>query len=219
MVRITRSILPLLALIIVILIAGCGGESSSGTSTKSDAKAEKIAPDFTTVTLDGERFEFNSLKGNPVIVNFAASWCGPCELEAPILAAGYEKYKDRVKFFGLAVKDDLESQKAFAERHGLKFPIGLDMNGKISFDYQKASKVSISGIPTTYFIDEEGRIVDFFIGPLTEKTFEQKIAQILPQTATTPTTGTQPGTGTQTTGTTPGTDGTGGTTITVPTGP
>ena len=64
-------------------------------------------------------------------------------------------------------------------RHGLKFPIGLDDNGKIVYSYQKAGKVNMSGIPTTFFIDKDGNIAAFFIGPISESTFDQRISTIL----------------------------------------
>lgn len=173
------SVLLILAIFLAgSTLTGCGGSNSS-TSTSGSASGVKVAPDFSTKTLSGDTVAYSSLK-KPLVLNFAASWCGPCELEAPVLSKMYEKYKDRVTFFGLAVKDSEEDQRAFAEKHGLKFPIGLDYDGKIVYTYQKAGKVSMSGIPTTFFIDKDGNIASFFIGPLTESTFDQKIASILP---------------------------------------
>lgn len=162
-----------------IVTAGCGSSSGNGTTTTAGS-GPKVAPDFTTTTLTGSTVNFNAdLKGKPTLLNFAASWCGPCELEAPVLAKAYQTYKDRVQFFGLAVRDAEEDQRAFAQKHGLEFPIGLDPDGKIVYNYQKAGKVNLSGIPTTFFIDKEGNIVDYFIGPLSEKTLDQKIKALL----------------------------------------
>ena len=186
--------LPLLATIILALVAvGCGGSTASSTSAANSAP--KIAPDFSVITLDGNKVSYNNnLKGKPLVLNFAASWCGPCEQEAPVLAKMYEKYNGKVNFFGLAVKDDPDAQREFSTRHGLKFPIGMDPNGDIVYSYQKAGKVSFSGIPTTFFIDADGNIKDFFIGPLMEKTFDQKVASILPVEGET--TGAAPASGT-----------------------
>lgn len=175
-----KTILVLLvALLAAILMTGCSATQTS-SSTNGDNSSVKTAPDFTAQTLTGESVSFSSFKGKPVVLNFAASWCGPCELEAPVLAKAYAKYKDRVQFFGVAVRDSEEDQRAFAQKHGLEFPIGLDPDGKIVYLFQKAGKVSVSGIPTTFFIDKDGIIVDYFIGPLSEKTFDQKIQSILP---------------------------------------
>lgn len=168
----------LLLAAIVASIAGCGNTSST-SGTAGGSTAPKVAPDFTVKTLSGETVPYSSLKGKPLVLNFAASWCGPCELEAPVLAKAYEKYKDKANFFGIAVRDNEEDQRVFAERHGLKFPIGLDMDSKILYSYQKAGKVNMSGIPTTFFIDKDGNIQAFFIGPISESTFDQRISTIL----------------------------------------
>ncbi|MHB9112719.1 MAG: TlpA family protein disulfide reductase [Thermoleophilia bacterium] len=178
-----RSISLLAALLLLLAamvssVAGCGNNSST-TGTSAGSSAPKVAPDFTVKTLSGETVSYSSLKGKPLVLNFAASWCGPCELEAPVLVKAYEKYKDKANFFGIAVRDNEEDQRAFAERHGLKFPIGLDLDGKVLYNYQKAGKVNMSGIPTTFFIDKDGNIQAFFIGPISESTFDQRISTIL----------------------------------------
>lgn len=182
-----------------------GCRSSAVNNTTSTGGGTKTAPDFTVTTLSGTSINFNSdLKGKPLLINFEASWCGPCQLEAPVIVKAYQTYKDRIQFFGLAVQDSIEDQRAFAQKHGLEFPIGFDPDGMISYLYQKAGKVNYGGIPTTYFIDSEGSIVAFFLGPISEKTLDQKIQTLLAQeeeikssrsTATTSNTGTN-GTGT-----------------------
>jgi peroxiredoxin len=172
-------VVALLFVMAVVLLAGCGSSSSQGGSTTT-TQGPKMAPDFTVSTLVGSTINFSSnLKGKPVVINFAASWCGPCEQEAPVLVQLYAKYKDKVQFFGLAVRDSLEDQTAFAQRHGLEFPIGLDKDGDVLYEYQKAARVTLSGIPTTFFIGADGSIKDFYIGPISEKIFEQKVQALL----------------------------------------
>ena len=173
------SALPLLvAVLVALILSGCSSsEASTGTTT--GGSSSKAAPDFSVQTISGDNVSFNSLINKPLVLNFAASWCGPCELEAPVLEKMYEKYKDKVNFFGIAIRDQKEDQQAFAQKHGLQFPIGLDPDGKVLYNYQKAGKVNLSGIPTTFFIDKDGNIQAFFIGPLTEAAFEQKLASIL----------------------------------------
>lgn len=180
----------LLAVTAVALIGisalGCSA-ASTGPESTTTVSSEKIAPDFTAKAISGETptISLSSFKGKPVVLNFAASWCPPCELEAPVLAKVHEKYKDRVAFLGLAVKDKEEDQKAFAQKHGLTFPIGLDLDGEISYVYIKAGKIPVGAIPTTFFIDKEGIIRNFFVGPLTEQTFDQKVKSILPAESST----------------------------------
>jgi len=159
-------------------VAGCS-VSDSSTNSSDGGSTAKIAPEFSVEALDGGTLSYSDLKGKPFVLNFAASWCGPCVQEAPVLAKMYEKYKDRVEFIGIAIRDREEDQRAFAERHGLKFRIGLDPDGKVIYNYQKAAKVNMSGIPTTFFVDKDGIIQSFFIGPISDSTFDQKISTIL----------------------------------------
>lgn len=176
-----------IALFLVLLAAtGCAAtQSSTGGSSSADGDAAagvKIAPDFRVQTLSGEPTTLGSLKekGKPIVINFAASWCGPCEIEAPVLVKAYQKYKDRVTFFGLAVKDSEEAQRAFIQKHGLPFPVGMDPDGKVHYTFIRAAGVQISGIPMTFFMSADGNIADVFIGPISEKTFDQKLGLVLP---------------------------------------
>lgn len=186
--KITVFVLAMALAISILLLTGCSAternsvaENSStgdgdGTNSSSSSSA---APDFTIKTLDGETVSMSDFKGQPVVLNFAASWCGPCEIEAPVLAKAYEKYQGQVVFLGVAIKDNESSQRAFAEKHGLTFPIGMDPAGNIGYSYQKAGNVSISAIPMTYFIDREGNIATYWVGPLTDSNIEMMIEAIL----------------------------------------
>lgn len=162
-------------------LAGCNAtdSSDSGGNGTDGSSGPSAAPDFTMRSLDGGNISLADFQGKPILLNFAASWCGPCELEAPVLEKAYEKYKDQVAFVGAAVKDNEDSQRAFAQKHGLAFPIGLDPNGSIAYSYQKAAKVSISGIPTTFFINKDGTIATFWVGPLTESNLDKMISMII----------------------------------------
>ncbi|MEK7816893.1 MAG: TlpA disulfide reductase family protein, partial [Actinomycetota bacterium] len=162
----------------LLVIAGCQAtKSNSGTSTSALRKA----PEFQVKTLTGDTATLDTIlePGKPVVANFAASWCGPCEYEAPVLVKLHEKYKDRVTFFGFAVKDKEENQRKFVQKHGITFPVGLDPSQKAEGDFLKAGKVQFSAIPMTYFLSSDGYIKDVIIGPVTEKSFEQKIGPLL----------------------------------------
>jgi len=136
----------------------------------------KPAPDLTLTGLDGMTYRLRDLLGEkPAVINFWASWCPPCELEAPDLVYLSEKYKDDVVFLGVNMtnQDTPADAKAFVERHGYRFPILLDEKGTASRDWQVLS------IPTTYFIDRNGTIQYKLLGVTTRGRLEAMVQNLL----------------------------------------
>jgi peroxiredoxin len=134
------------------------------------------APDFRLLGMDGQTYQLRDLRGKkPVVVNFWASWCPPCELEAPDLVYLYGKYKEQVEIFAvnLTVRDTLEDAQAFARRYGFEFPILLDQKGNVARAYQVLS------IPTSYFIDKEGVIRHKLIGVTTRGRLEAMFQKLI----------------------------------------
>ncbi len=168
-----------------LLAAGCSssspGSGSGSTVTSTATTAANAAPDFNVQTIMGPTVSLSDVKsdGKPILINFGASWCGPCNQEAPLLAQMYNKYKNRVTFLGMAVQDNPDDQRAFAKKYGLTYTIGLDNDGSVLNGYQQAGKVPYNGIPTTFFIGKKGNIVSFYVGPMTQGLFEQQISTIL----------------------------------------
>lgn len=121
------------------------------------------APDFTITTFDGSQIKLSSLKGRVVVVNFWASWCGPCRQEAPILERVWQQYKDKnVVVVGVAYTDTETKAKEFLQQYGHTYPNGLDIGTKISEMY------NIQGVPETFIIDREGNIAQFFKIPFVD---------------------------------------------------
>ncbi len=135
-------------------------------------------PDFVLSTLSGETFRLSDLKGKKVILNFWASWCGPCKAEMPHMQNYYEQYKDseNVEIIAVNLSDtERRGQKGieeFVDAYGLTFPIPLDKEGVVN----KAYEVLI--IPTTYLIGTDGKIGQMITGPMDEKRIKELVTNL-----------------------------------------
>ncbi|MGH2772632.1 MAG: TlpA family protein disulfide reductase [Actinomycetota bacterium] len=110
--------------------------------------AGKPAPAFDLPVLGGGRLSSAELKGHPVVVNFWASWCGPCIEEAPVLQAAYEAHEKKgVRFIGINVQDSTEDAAEFVSKHRLTFPMLRDV------DLEAYRGFGVRGMPETFFLD------------------------------------------------------------------
>jgi len=157
----------LVGLVVVALLGlfvwGLGRQNSVGQIPI----AARRAPDF-EIALFGQqgseagRWRLSAFSGRPVVVNFWASWCIPCEAEAPALERAARRYRDRVALVGVDVRDSEPNARAFLDRFNVRYPNGPDPNGEISIDN------GMSGGPESYFVSRDGRIVRKWAGPLDE---------------------------------------------------
>ena len=127
---------------------------------------EKV-PDFSGPLMDGGELGLADLRGKPAVLNFWASWCGPCEDEAPLLQQAYEEYGDRIAFLGIDIRDARSDAEEFIETHGLTYPSIRDETMEIYADF------GLTGQPETFFIDPEGVLVRHVPGPVTEESLFQ----------------------------------------------
>ena len=129
--------------------------------------------EFDLPSLDGEgRVRSDDLRGTPLVVNFWASWCGPCRREMPALAAAAERFDGQVRFVGVNHQDNREDAVEFAAAAGLSYPSGSDPAGDV------ARRVGLRGMPTTLFVDSEGRILERRTGEMTEATLAKTIDRL-----------------------------------------
>lgn len=135
------------------------------------------APDFTLPTLDKSDFmSLSQFKGQPVILNFWASWCLPCRTETPALERAYNANRTSqliVIGVNMTAQDSIPAAQAFAKEFGATYPIVLDEDDAVSQMY------SVLGLPTSLFINRQGLIQRIFIGGLTEDTLQQYLAEIV----------------------------------------
>jgi len=128
------------------------------------------APEFSAQSVAGKAVSISDLRGQVVLVNFWATWCGPCRLEMPALQSRF----DSTDFALLAVNFDEspEQVQAFVDELELSFPALLDPGGDIQTLYQ------VRGYPTTYFIDEEGMVKIQHIGFMNENQLDGYLTQM-----------------------------------------
>ncbi len=131
-------------------------------------------PSFTLKALDGKKYSTSDVS-KPMVINFWASWCGPCKIEAPELVKLYERYGNKVQIYAVNITsgDSIDGARNFAETYGFKFPVLLDVDDAVS------NKYHIQAIPTTFFINKDGIIVDQIMGFAGEEIFEGKFQRLV----------------------------------------
>jgi thiol-disulfide isomerase/thioredoxin len=132
------------------------------------------APPFATSLLDGSTVELAALAGTPVVLNFWATWCGPCRAEMPALERAAQRYAGNVTVLGINQAEDPATIQQFVDEFGLTFPIALDADQAIGADLY-----NVTGLPTTYFVDGTGTIRRIWMGEMNSVTLEEGIAEIL----------------------------------------
>ena len=134
------------------------------------------APDFTLRTMNGPNLRLAEQRGRVVMVNFWATWCGPCRQEMPHLNRLYEKYRaSGFVLLGVNVDDDTRNAAELATKLGLKFPVLLDTDKGVSKLYD------LSTMPSTVLIDRDGKVRYVHRGYLTgyEDTYDKQIRELL----------------------------------------
>jgi peroxiredoxin/outer membrane lipoprotein-sorting protein len=151
-----------------------GGESDAAAM----ALVGKAAPDFTLTDLTGAPVKLSSQKGSVVILDFWATWCGPCVASLPHLNQVYEDLKGKgLKVFAVNVQEEKEKVQGFVTAHKLGMPILLDSQGSVGQLYQ------VEGIPQTVIIGKDGKVAKVLIGfgPGSEKTLRQAVETTMGQ--------------------------------------
>jgi cytochrome c biogenesis protein CcmG/thiol:disulfide interchange protein DsbE len=170
------------AILILAVLLGGGAWTLASRVTPEDAAPGSLppaprvgfaAPDFTASTLDNATVRLADLRGRPVVLNFWATWCPPCLQEIPHLIDAARGYDNRVVILGIDNGEPAATVRTFADDRGLNYPIVLDPTFEITDLYR------VDGLPTTFFIDQDGIIREMMMGPLTPATLQDKLATIV----------------------------------------
>ncbi len=153
----------------LVLLIGCGGEN------EKPAADSATAPDFALEDHQGNVVRLSDFRGKVTIINFWATWCGPCRQEIPGFVRLYDRYKaDGLAIIGVSLdRPGWEVVRPFMKQYKINYPIVLG-NQKVVLDYG-----GIQAIPTTFILNREGRVVDRIIGYRPESFFEERIKALL----------------------------------------
>jgi cytochrome c biogenesis protein CcmG/thiol:disulfide interchange protein DsbE len=160
------------ALIAVCVAGSLIGIALAGSGSGAAAKTDPMAPAFRLPALaqSGQQVSLSSYAGKPLIVNFFASWCGPCQKETPLLATFYRDEHGRVAMVGLDENDVVSNALSFTRAKGVGYPVGFDPQ------LTAASAYGVGGLPQTFFLDAKHRIVDRVFGAVTLAELNKGIA-------------------------------------------
>lgn len=147
-------------------------------ASQEDETEPMMAPDFIVLDREGEEVSLSDFIGKPVILNFWASWCGPCKSEMPEFEAAYQKYREEIQFMMVNLTDGsretVETAAEYIAGEGYTFPVFFDTESDAAITYGATS------IPVTYFVDAEGHLVAYGSGALSGEILQSGMEMILP---------------------------------------
>lgn len=164
---------------VVTPVASHQSAQASGEGAADDAAcmadAKPANMDFTMKNLDGKDVPLSSFKGKVVLLNFWATWCGPCKAEIPGFVELQEKYKDKLTIVGYSVDDDADKARTFATEYKVNYPILLGLGRE---DVQDAYG-PIWGIPASFIISKDGKVCRKHLGIAPKNVFEKEIVALM----------------------------------------
>jgi cytochrome c biogenesis protein CcmG/thiol:disulfide interchange protein DsbE len=158
------------AAVVVVLFVGLGKNPQAIESPL----VGRSAPPFALREVgSGNTISLDQFRGKSVILNFWATWCGPCYEEHPVLVASARSLQPKVQFLGVVFQDSEEKIQRFLSDRGTAYPTVIDDAGKTAIAY------GVGGVPETFFLDSSGRIVAKYSGPLTTELLQSNLMKAM----------------------------------------
>lgn len=158
----------------LLAAAAVAGLVIAELATSDSSEGDRAAPPLPSQVLRGPKVDLASLRGRPALINFWASWCAPCKQEAPELERLARGLHGEARLVGVDWNDTTANARAFIREHGLTYPNLRDGSSEVANDY------GLTGLPTTFVLDSEGRIARTLRGPQTAATLRQALASVTP---------------------------------------
>jgi len=158
--------------LVIILSAGLGKDPQHIESPLIG----KQAPDFALKAVGtGETIDLTQFRGKPLVVNFWATWCRPCYEEHPVLVSNAQMMQGQVQFLGVVFQDKEEKIQQFLNERGTAYPTLVDQAGKTAIAY------GVGGVPETFFLNKDGKVVAKFEGPIDPESLQQNVRKAMTQ--------------------------------------
>ena len=159
---------------LMFLLAYGLSNRSSPTGRSGQQLIGSVAPVVDGKLINGNYYSYPEVDSPVLVINFWASWCPPCRRETPSFEKLWRSYKDdNVVFLGINVQDSKEDALRYIDEFDVTFPNLLDLDGTITVDY------GVTGLPVTFFVDSDRKIIGRWVGSISEKRLDSKIREII----------------------------------------
>ena len=164
-----------LALAGLLALLGWGMLNQTSVTGRSGfTRIGKPAPDFRIPRFDGGEFVLSEHAGDPIVINFWASWCPPCRVEALLLERIWQRDRQRgLLLVGVNIQDPDENARTFLKEFGITYPNASDANGAVTVDY------GVIGLPVTFFVNRAGIVARRWVGAIDEDTITLWVDQLI----------------------------------------
>jgi thiol-disulfide isomerase/thioredoxin len=160
---------------LLVLLLWMLTHSNGGVAAALDRGQMPVAPTFALKSLSGPgSIKLDTYGGRVIVVNFWASWCGPCRAETPTLNGAWQHWKSHlVTFIGVDTRDAKGDARSFVHSAEISYPVGYDGSGRTARTY------GVGALPASFVISPRGRVVARFLGPVSTRKLNAAIARTL----------------------------------------